>query len=491
MIIQKNLAKKFEDFYMEKFPNNQIAHAFIPKKSIYTNVKKHVRKKYIIHLDLKDFFPSFHFGRIKGFFEKNNFFLFNEKLSIQMANLLCYKGKLPQGAPTSPIITNFICQSMDYYISKLCSEYHLLYTRYADDLIFSTNDKKIVVMYDDFNTKVNKIVKKCGFIINEDKTKFVGFNERHLVTGLVINQKINYSLDFYKKTRAMAYYFYKNKLVFIDEKNISKYAIEGRFSFICQTMKINRTEERAEKGNLNSRLNEYRKFIFFTRFYSMDKPLVITEGKTDPKYIKAALIHFKNDYPSLIKEVDGKYIYSFSFFNRTDNILRFFKCQRDGADAITTLTKFFYDAKSKDTYMINLYSYFYKICGYKPNFPIICIYDNETRCKDKPLAKLIKNTGLYLNSDGYTQLYDSNMFILPIPNNGVDKDIEIEDLFLSEVLDIEIGGRKFDRKTEKGSDTTFGKKVFANYVYDNLQTINFDKFKPLLDKIVSIIKKYN
>ena len=75
------------------------------------------------------------------FFKNNDFFKLPDVATV-IAQLTCYEGVLPQGAPTSPIISNLICQILDYKIIELCQEYHLTYTRYADDLTFSTNEKK-------------------------------------------------------------------------------------------------------------------------------------------------------------------------------------------------------------------------------------------------------------------------------------------------------------------------------------------------------------
>ena len=83
--------------------------------------------------------------------------------------MVCYDGKLPQGAPTSPIITNLICNVLDYKLLQLAKKYHLDYTRYADDLTFSTNDKNILKNYEQFYENLNKIIIKNGFEINLKK----------------------------------------------------------------------------------------------------------------------------------------------------------------------------------------------------------------------------------------------------------------------------------------------------------------------------------
>src|SRR5699024_7070708 len=109
---------------------------FIPGKSIITNARIHRNKRLVVNIDLKDFFPSFHFGRVRGFFEKNKYFLLSREVSTIIAQLTCYKGSLPQGAPTSPIITNLICQILDYKLLKIAKKYKTDYSRYADDLTF-------------------------------------------------------------------------------------------------------------------------------------------------------------------------------------------------------------------------------------------------------------------------------------------------------------------------------------------------------------------
>lgn len=147
--VQQKLAKSLIDYYdFIKKDNNiksNISHAFEKKKGIITNAEIHRNKRIVLNLDLKDFFDSFHFGRVYGYFHKNKYFALNEEVSIVIAQLVCYNRKLPQGAPTSPIITNLICQILDYNILKLAKKYKLDYTRYADDLTFSTNKRTFIL----------------------------------------------------------------------------------------------------------------------------------------------------------------------------------------------------------------------------------------------------------------------------------------------------------------------------------------------------------
>lgn len=122
----------------ETKPN--ISHAFEKGKSIITNAKIHRNKRFVLNMDLENFFDSFHFGRVRGYFEKSAGFLLPREVSTIIAQISCYNGRLPQGAPSSPIITNLICQILDMRLLKIAKKYKLDYTRYADDLTFSTNN---------------------------------------------------------------------------------------------------------------------------------------------------------------------------------------------------------------------------------------------------------------------------------------------------------------------------------------------------------------
>ncbi|HEM3576362.1 TPA: RNA-directed DNA polymerase, partial [Streptococcus suis] len=155
---------------------NDIIQAFEKGKSILTNAEIHRNKKYIIKIDLEDFFDSFTFYRVKGYFEKNRDFQLSKEISMTLANLVCYKSKLPQGAPSSPILTNMIGRILDSRILKICKRYRLKYTRYADDMTFSTNDDTITKTLDDFLSELDNVIENSGFKINEEKTRVSYWN---------------------------------------------------------------------------------------------------------------------------------------------------------------------------------------------------------------------------------------------------------------------------------------------------------------------------
>ena len=138
--VQRNLAKQLisiqEKYYLE---TNNIIQGFTKKRDIISNGSYHRNKRYILNLDLENFFDSFHFGRVKGYFQKNQYFMLNSNVATCLANIACYKGKLPQGSPSSPVITNLICSILDRRLATIAQKYRMTYTRYADVLSFSTN----------------------------------------------------------------------------------------------------------------------------------------------------------------------------------------------------------------------------------------------------------------------------------------------------------------------------------------------------------------
>lgn len=160
--IQQRIATALIDYRQALIADNCIStnasHAFEKGKSIISNARIHRNKRFVLNIDLRDFFDCFHFGRVCGYFEKNKFFMLTHEVAVILAQLSCYQGKLPQGAPTSPVITNFMCQILDLKVINLSKKYKLNYTRYADDLTFSTNDKRFIEKCSEFIDRLDKII---------------------------------------------------------------------------------------------------------------------------------------------------------------------------------------------------------------------------------------------------------------------------------------------------------------------------------------------
>jgi len=185
------------------------AYGFIEGKSIVEGAKIHVGKNYVYNIDLKDFFHSFDLNRVKMGFYNHPFNLKGdlEPIAYMIACLTTYKinGKrvLPQGSPTSPSITNVLCWRLDHRLSGLAKKFGVDYTRYADDITFSSNHN---CYKDKFLTELNRIIKSQELSINPKKTRLQSNLIRQEVTGLTVNQKLNVTGKYIKDVRMYLYY---------------------------------------------------------------------------------------------------------------------------------------------------------------------------------------------------------------------------------------------------------------------------------------------
>lgn len=194
---------------------NPVAHSFMPNRSVISNALPHVGRASVIRVDLKDFFHQINFGRVKGIFLGAPFCL-PDDVSTVLAHLCCYKGRLPQGAPSSPPLTNYVCRSLDNELRKLAKRYKARYTRYADDLTFSFSAipldnipaEMLIVNRDADNRPVvevgpllAKAIANQGFLVNHAKTRGTGSNKRQMVTGIIVNNGLRVPSKFSKQIR--------------------------------------------------------------------------------------------------------------------------------------------------------------------------------------------------------------------------------------------------------------------------------------------------
>ena len=166
--------------------------------NIAANAGIHTGKKHVLNIDLKDFFPSISAKQIKSLFS-SSYFNFDEQMAIALTLLTTYQAKLPTGAPTSPVLSNFICLTLDVCLRTFCNLNGLQFTRYADDLTFSSD----IIISQDTIQNITQIIKENGFEVNEKKLRLQSYNRKQTVTGLTVNQKVNVDRKLLKKIRAM------------------------------------------------------------------------------------------------------------------------------------------------------------------------------------------------------------------------------------------------------------------------------------------------
>lgn len=205
-ILQHRLHQVLQVWYQPR-PS---AHGFIRKRSIVTNARPHIGKRFILNVDLQDFFPSMNFGRVRGVLMAPPFNV-GEKAATLIAQIACFEDSLPIGGPSSPDLSNMICMRLDGELMRLARQHGCFYTRYADDLTFSTNRRE----FPEALFRPGPIDKRGpgealvaaiegnGFRINPRKTRLLTRNDQQSVTGLVTNVHLNVDRRFVRLIRAM------------------------------------------------------------------------------------------------------------------------------------------------------------------------------------------------------------------------------------------------------------------------------------------------
>ena len=213
----KNLQLWVLENILNQIPLGEFAHGFVPQRSILTNAQPHTGQDIVINVDLKDFFPTISYKRVKGLFRTLGY---SEQMAIIFA-LICtqaetetvemdgityyvQKGErfLPQGSPASPAISNIIAYKLDKKIVGLTKKLSFNYTRYADDLSFSTtkeNEQNIPKLI----CFLQRIIKSEGFTMHPDKTHIMRKGGLQTVTGIVVNEKLNIERKKLRQFRAL------------------------------------------------------------------------------------------------------------------------------------------------------------------------------------------------------------------------------------------------------------------------------------------------
>lgn len=191
------------------------AHGFERNRSIVTNASLHKRRRYVLNLDLEDFFPSINFGRVRGFFIKDKHFALHQKVATVVAQIACHDNELPQGSPCSPIVSNLIGHLLDSRLAGFAKAHKCTYSRYADDITFSTNRKEFppelaapvpgVPSQWQLGAPLVSKIEGSGFRVNVKKTRMQYRGSRQVVTGLLVNEKVNVRPEYFRVGRAMCH----------------------------------------------------------------------------------------------------------------------------------------------------------------------------------------------------------------------------------------------------------------------------------------------
>jgi RNA-directed DNA polymerase len=508
MLLQKKISILLSDCLAEiEMELSSPAHGFKLGRSIFTNASHHRGRRYVLNLDLKDFFPSIHFGRIAGYFEKSRDFGLDPTIARILANILCHKSSLPQGAPSSPVVSNLLARMLDIHLARLAKRNRLTYTRYADDLTFSTNLKvfpeAVAKQVSEHAWKLGpelvSTIGSCGFSINDIKTRMLYRSSRQEVTGLVVNDRVSIPVEYRRWVRAAvlrlvntgAYYKpvlkeFVGPLPAIPDAGSLEH-LEGCLSHIYNAHRFQRSQLALGRTlhdapiELHSDEHVYRRFLFYTKFYAPEKSVIVCEGETDSIYIASAISALSDHYPSLInaKLKQGEpNRFNVRFVKHTSIAGRLLELN-GGTDALKNFCRIYVEQTKK-------------FKGAPPSRPVIVIVDNDKAGRDVVnYAKgIAKNQGLppFIGVDYVFTL--PNLYVVQIQSPTSELNCVIEQLFPDQLLKTKLGSKVLTLSNQKVGDNEYGKMYFAKHVVPNAEPKDFSGFIHLLDTLVDVFADF-
>lgn len=204
--------KALEDLQQRAGQPKHCVHGFVEGRSIVTNARRHLERKphFVLNLDLEGFFPAINFFRVRGLLKKPPFG-FSHQVATVLAQMCVVNNELPQGAPTSPFLSNEVCRSLDRDLMALARRHRATYTRYADDITFSFSTPNAASLPANICTYASgivtlgqelvSIITSHSFRIHPAKTRMSTRRRRMEVTGVVINEFPNVKREFIDRIR--------------------------------------------------------------------------------------------------------------------------------------------------------------------------------------------------------------------------------------------------------------------------------------------------
>lgn len=186
---------------LESIPISDSAHGFKKGKSILTNASVHVGNRLVLNVDVKDFFPSITWRKVFQLFRDLGY---SRKVAFHLARIVTLHETLPQGAPTSPLISNVIVRKLDRRLSRLAEKLGYKYSRYADDISFSGETGLVSLL-----PLLRRLLKDEGFELNKEKVRVMRSQRRQEVTGLVVNSVPSLKKSHLRWLRQQIYYLRK------------------------------------------------------------------------------------------------------------------------------------------------------------------------------------------------------------------------------------------------------------------------------------------
>jgi retron-type reverse transcriptase len=506
-LMQKKLSVLLQDCLDEintaKNLQNRVSHGFMRKRSIVTNARQHRNRRYVFNLDLEDFFPSIHFGRVRGFFIKDRNFALHKDVATVIAQIACREKTLPQGSPCSPVISNLIAHVLDMHLVRLASRVGCTYSRYADDLTFSTNKRifppEIALPSDaDPNLwapghELQRLLTHSGFLVNNGKTHMQYRTSRQNVTGLVVNRRINVRQEYRHDVRAMVHRLLntggfdvygkvdKSGVITLEKRPGRVNELHGMLGFIDNIDIDYRKNTPGWKPSDKLSSNElmYQRFLIYMNFFAAERPVVLCEGKTDNVYLTHAIRSLALEYPYLATVApDGKIRLNVRLYKyRKSSTARILRLSDGGSSALLDFIVTYKRETEK-----------FKGPGMKNAF--IALYDNDSGAKG--IKNYIKGFAgpTFTGAEPFVHVLQ-NLYAVPTPTPVGRQSSKIEDFFEPSIKATVLHGKTFDDKNGLDTDTHYGKKIFAEAVVrPHAAKIDFNGFRPLLTNLEGAIKAH-
>lgn len=475
--------------------------------SIMNHAKVHSKKKFVFNIDLKDFFDSINFGRVRGFFISNNNFSLHPKVATILAQIACHNNSLPQGSPCSPVISNLIGHIVDIKLAQLAANCGCSYSRYCDDITFSTNKKvfphKIAFSNDTYeylpSKNLIKIIERSGFEINIKKVRMSLFYSQQNVTGLTVNKRVNTPRIYRDTVRALVHHlcfkgdfefkgsFKKEKIESKrsedDEKSIRERklnSLQGMLNYIAR-IECNYREDSLEFKNSYPKSHKLTKdetvlknYLLYRYFFNPDRVMIFGEGKTDKSHLQHYLKFRSEDklpVPSFFSE--WKNIQFGNFENKLFNVIS----GSGGTGDINNIIEN-YGRWCKG---------FHKDTTQKP---LIILVDNDIGSKKiNQTISNMKKSQKPIGDEAFYHIHH-NMYVIYLPRMN-NEETDIESFYSEKIIDVKVDGRFFEKSKKLSEKGKYPKSLFASYVVPNNHTLtDWSKFDQIFERVQLAIEDF-
>lgn len=507
-LLQRRLAKLLYDCLDELKKGappsrRSLAHGFERERSIITNANLHKRRRYVLNLDLEDFFPSINFGRVRGFFLKDKHFALEAKVATVIAQIACHDNELPQGSPCSPVVSNLIGHLLDSRLARFAKIHKCTYSRYADDITFSTSRKdfppELAFPVPGTNAEwqlgaeLREKIEHSGFKINDKKTRMQFRTSRQVTTGLMVNEKVNIRQEYWRAARHMCHALFTSGVYYrmvpatlrggapgdapVKVEFTSLNPIGGMLAHIHQVKdRADLRENQAKRDKPTAARSLYRQFLFYKNFVALERPTIVPEGKTDSIYLRCAIRKLTAYHPQLGSIAAGKFESKIRFMNYSATIHDVLHLG-GGVTQLKTCIEKYRKCVSK--------------FGHAPlAFPVIVLVDNDDGGKKLfGLAKAKSGVDVSYGSTAPFYHLGLNLYLVKTPEQPAAPHTScMETFFDAAVMATELDGKTFDPDKEHDAPDKYGKTIFAVRVVEaNADKIDFSGFAPLLDRIVAVL----